>query len=74
MILDLIVVVVSSFQAYFDTISNFKIVSIFQAYFADGNKTTDREPVFCEELQLAIEKIPDGYNLNDLWEVVSYEK
>jgi hypothetical protein len=35
---------------------------------------SDREPVFNEELQLAVEKLPDDYTLADLWEVVSYEK
>ena len=29
----------------------------------------DREPVFCAELGLAIEKLPDGLSLKDLWEV-----
>jgi len=46
----------------------------FAAYYADGNKATDREPVFNEELQLAIEKLPDGFTLADLWEVMPYEK
>jgi len=46
----------------------------FAAYFADGNKVSDREPVFNEELQLAIEKLPDGFSLADLWEVMPYEK
>jgi hypothetical protein len=42
----------------------------FQAYFADGNKQTDRDPVFSEELGLAIEKLKDGFSLAGLWEVV----
>lgn len=46
----------------------------FQAYYAEGNKVSDREPVFNEEFQVAFEKLPDGFTLADLWEVVSYEK
>jgi len=42
----------------------------FAAYFADGRKCTDREPVFSDELDLAIERLPDGLTLADLWEVV----
>ncbi|GLD67551.1 Bardet-Biedl syndrome 5 protein [Lates japonicus] len=42
----------------------------FTAYFADGNKQQDREPVFSEELGLAIEKLKDGFTLNGLWEVM----
>jgi len=47
---------------------------VLQAYFADGKKCTDREPVFSEELELAIERLPDGFTLADIWEVVSPEK
>uniref|UniRef100_A0A8C0XAL9 Bardet-Biedl syndrome 5 protein homolog n=1 Tax=Castor canadensis TaxID=51338 RepID=A0A8C0XAL9_CASCN len=43
----------------------------FVAYFADGNKQQDREPVFSEELGLAIEKLKDGFTLRGLWEVMS---
>uniref|UniRef100_A0A2K6UF99 BBSome complex member BBS5 n=1 Tax=Saimiri boliviensis boliviensis TaxID=39432 RepID=A0A2K6UF99_SAIBB len=42
-----------------------------KAYFADGNKQQDREPVFSEELGLAIEKLKDGFTLQGLWEVMS---
>lgn len=41
----------------------------FAAYFADPHKAVDREPVFSSELGLAIEKLPDGFLLKDLWEV-----
>lgn len=44
---------------------------LFQAYFADGNKDKDRDPVFCEELGLAVEKIKDGFTLNGLWDVLA---
>ncbi len=30
----------------------------------------DREPVFSEELGLAIEKLKDGFTLQGLWEVM----
>ncbi|XP_032067124.1 Bardet-Biedl syndrome 5 protein homolog [Thamnophis elegans] len=42
----------------------------FVAYFADGNKQQDREPVFSKELGLAIEKLKDGFTLQGLWEVM----
>jgi len=49
---------------------NYGIGNKLQAYFADGKKTVDREPVFSDELGLAIEKLPDGVALVDLWEVI----
>ena len=42
---------------------------MFQAYYADGNKEEDSEPVFCEQLGLAIEGIKEGFTLESLWEV-----
>ena len=33
-------------------------------------KQQDREPVFSEELGLAIEKLKDGFTLHGLWEVM----
>lgn len=42
----------------------------FAAYFADGLHQSDREPVFCEELGLAVEKLKDGFTLKELWEVI----
>uniref|UniRef100_A0A8B9LTJ2 Bardet-Biedl syndrome 5 protein homolog n=1 Tax=Astyanax mexicanus TaxID=7994 RepID=A0A8B9LTJ2_ASTMX len=42
----------------------------FTAYFADSNKQQDREPVFSEELGLAVEKLKDGFTLQGLWEVM----
>lgn len=44
---------------------------MFQAYFADGNKDKDREPVFSEELGLAVEKLRDGFTLQGLWDVLA---
>ncbi|KAI4873053.1 hypothetical protein NFI96_025477 [Prochilodus magdalenae] len=41
-----------------------------EAYFADGNKHQDREPVFSEELGLAVEKLKEGFTLQGLWEVM----
>ncbi|XP_023683812.1 BBSome complex member BBS5-like isoform X4 [Paramormyrops kingsleyae] len=43
----------------------------FTAYFADGDKQQDREPVFSEELGLAVEKLKEGFTLQGLWEVIS---
>ncbi|BFY97671.1 hypothetical protein BsWGS_00711 [Bradybaena similaris] len=43
----------------------------FAAYFADGNKEKDREPVYSEELGLAIEKLKDNFTIAGLWEVAS---
>ena len=43
---------------------------VFQAYFADGDHQIDREPVYCPELGLAIEKLKDGFTLAGLWEVM----
>ena len=54
-------------QGYFTCISHACLH--MQAYFADPHKTKDRKPVFSEQLGLAVEKLPDGYTLNDLWEV-----
>lgn len=39
------------------------------SYYADGDKTTDREPVFAPELGLAVEKLREGVTLEDLWSV-----
>jgi len=43
----------------------------FAAYFADGMKQEDREPVFNEELGLAVEKLKDGFTIGGLWEVLA---
>ncbi|XP_052802345.1 Bardet-Biedl syndrome 5 protein-like [Mya arenaria] len=43
----------------------------FAAYFADGNKNKDRDPVYSEELGLAVEKLKDGFTLSGLWDVLS---
>lgn len=43
----------------------------FAAYFADGNKDKDRDPVYSEELGLAIEKLKDGFTLSGLWDVLT---
>jgi Bardet-Biedl syndrome 5 protein len=43
----------------------------FAMYFADVNKHRDREPVFNSELGLAIESLPDGITLENLWQCVN---
>ena len=40
-----------------------------QAYFADGNKQVDDEPVFNDKLGLAVEKLKDGFTIESLWEI-----
>ncbi|XP_060085835.1 Bardet-Biedl syndrome 5 protein homolog [Ylistrum balloti] len=42
----------------------------FAAYFADGSKDKDRDPVYSEELGLAIEKLREGFTLHGLWDVL----
>lgn len=37
------------------------------AYYADASKATDREPVFDPDLGLAVESLPDGYTIDQLW-------
>ncbi|DBA00927.1 TPA: hypothetical protein N0F65_006127 [Lagenidium giganteum] len=39
----------------------------FAAYYAAVNKNQDRAPVFSKDLGLAIESLPDGFTVNDLW-------
>ncbi len=41
------------------------------AYYAEGTHSTAREPVFCPELGLAVEKLRDGTSIDDLWAVVN---
>eukprot|EP00898_Chlorokybus_atmophyticus_P005142 jgi/Chlat1/5629/Chrsp369S05412 len=40
------------------------------AYYADGVKNIDREPVYCPELGLAIESLPEDMTLEQLWNVL----
>ncbi|XP_013400107.1 Bardet-Biedl syndrome 5 protein homolog isoform X2 [Lingula anatina] len=42
----------------------------FAAYFADGDHQKDRDPVYSEELGLAVEKLKEGFTLSGLWEVL----
>ncbi len=42
------------------------------AYYADGdNKNVDREPVYNNDLGLAIEKLRDGVSIEELWSVTN---
>eukprot|EP00736_Rhodelphis_marinus_P005865 Rmarinus@m.7619 len=43
---------------------------VFAAYYADGNKNVDREPVYSNDLGLAVEKLRDGFSIGQLWSVV----
>lgn len=42
----------------------------FLSYLVHSKKQHDGEPVFSEELGLAIEKLKDGFTLQGLWEVI----
>ncbi|CAF0914974.1 unnamed protein product [Didymodactylos carnosus] len=42
----------------------------YATYLADFSKR-DREPVYSDELGLAIEKLPMGYSLSTLWDILS---
>lgn len=39
------------------------------AYYADGDKDVDREPEYNKDLGLAVEKLREGYSIEDLWRV-----
>ncbi len=38
-------------------------------YYADVNKDLDREPVYSSELGLAIEKLKEGFTVQNLWSI-----
>ncbi|KAL3660479.1 hypothetical protein V7S43_014627 [Phytophthora oleae] len=42
----------------------------FAAYYAAVNKNQDRPPTFSKELGLAIESLPDGFSVGDLWYIL----
>eukprot|EP01052_Picozoa_sp_SAG31_P071120 SAG31_NODE_30025_length_386_cov_1.059233_1_plen_62_part_00 len=45
---------------------------VFAAYYADGGKQNiDRQPVFCEELGLAVEQLRPGFTIDNLWNVLN---
>ena len=46
----------------------------FTAYMSEGDSGIRREPVYCKELGFAMEKLKDGYTLNDLWAVIPSAK
>mmetsp|Transcript_64068 Transcript_64068/g.202683 ORF Transcript_64068/g.202683 Transcript_64068/m.202683 type:complete len:360 (-) Transcript_64068:248-1327(-) len=43
---------------------------VFAAYFADGAKHADRDPVFSQELGLAVEGLREGLTMEQLWSVL----
>ena len=43
---------------------------VMAAYFADGSHTRDRPAVYCPELGVAIEQLPESFTLQTLWEVI----
>lgn len=42
----------------------------FSNYLSDDSVSGQQAPVYCKELGFAMEKIKDGYTLNDLWDVI----
>lgn len=42
----------------------------FAAYYADGTKSKDKEPVFHPDLGLAVEGLPEGVSLASLWSIL----
>ena len=44
---------------------------VFASYFADGAKSTDREPTYNEDIGLAVEQLRDGLSLDNLWNVLN---
>lgn len=42
----------------------------YSTYLTDSNNDGPREPTYSKEIGFAIEKIKDGFNLKDLWEVL----
>ncbi len=44
---------------------------VFAMYYADTNKQRDREPITHPDLGLAIETLPEGITLDQLWQIVS---
>ncbi|CAI8013131.1 Bardet-Biedl syndrome 5 protein homolog [Geodia barretti] len=56
---------ISSCESIFSNI----FVLFIAAYLADPHKRKDREPVYSHELGLAIEALPDGYSISDLWQI-----
>ena len=43
---------------------------VFATYYADPSKSIDRPPTYSPELGLAIESLPDGASLSQIWNVV----
>ncbi len=41
------------------------------ACYATGGSSTGREPVFCPELGLAMEALPEGTTVEALWNIVA---
>ncbi len=41
----------------------------FVAYYADVDKNTDRPPIYNADLGLAIEKLRDGFTVENLWNI-----
>lgn len=53
-----------------DVLLLFVLIFFFFCLLMTVPKQQDREPVFSEELGLAVEKLKDGFTLEGLWEVM----
>ncbi|RTG87254.1 Bardet-Biedl syndrome 5 protein [Schistosoma bovis] len=47
---------------------------ILSVYLADRTKLKDREPVYNEDLGLAVERLPENYTISDLWKIIPERK
>lgn len=43
----------------------------FVMYYADINKHSDKDPIFNNELGLAVETLPEGITIENLWQCVN---
>lgn len=43
---------------------------VFASYYAATNKNKDREPVYNEQLGLAVECLPEGLTISQLWNII----
>lgn len=51
-----------------------EMTNTLAAYLADEGHVKDREPVYNNDIGLAIEQIKDGFTLQKLWEVIPSDK
>eukprot|EP00095_Tigriopus_kingsejongensis_P007057 maker-scaffold146_size311726-snap-gene-2.23 protein:Tk07057 transcript:maker-scaffold146_size311726-snap-gene-2.23-mRNA-1 annotation:"hypothetical protein CAPTEDRAFT_176376" len=58
-----------------DTTKHGESYDVFTAYIAEGGQESwDREPIYSPDLGICIEKLKDGYTLDQLWQVQPPDK